>query len=225
MPKLIFDIETVGVDFETLDPTSQEYLLKFAQTDEEQTEAKEKLGFSPVTGFIVAIGILNPDTEKGAVYYQNNGSTPSGSITEGNMQYLPYSTEKDLLKAFWEVAQYYDQFITFNGRTFDNPFLMIRSAANKVKPTKNLMPNRYYDEHIDLFDRLSFFGAVRRMMSLHMWCQAFGIPSPKADGITGDDVGRLFKEGKHLEIARYCGGDLEATRQLYNYWVKYINIK
>ena len=38
-PKLIFDIETVGQDFELLDETSKEYFLKFAETEEKIQEA------------------------------------------------------------------------------------------------------------------------------------------------------------------------------------------
>ncbi len=223
MPRLIFDIETVGVDFETLDPISQQSLLSYADSPQDEEEVKEHLGFSPLTGMIVAIGILNPDTDKGAVYFQAPGAH-IGKIEEDDVQYVP-ATEKEILKSFWEIATHYDQFITFNGRSFDCPYIMVRSAILKVKPTVNLMPNRYYDQHIDLLDRLTFFGAVRRKMNLHLWCQAFGIESPKAKGVTGDDVRRLFKEEKYLDIARYCFGDLKATEQLFAYWDKYINIK
>lgn len=231
MPRLIFDIETVGVEFDSLDEKSQELLLRFAETPEDIEAIKEGLGFSPLTGQIVAIGILNPDTDKGAVYFLS----PEGKSEKeesGNAQYLPYKTEKELLKSFWDVAAHYDQFITFNGRGFDAPYLMIRSAINKVKPTKNLMTYRYESDqygktitHLDLLDRLTFFGAVRRKGNLHMWCQAFGIESPKSKGVTGDDVAQLFKDKKSLDIAKYCFDDLKATKELFEYWDKYINIK
>ena len=91
------------------------------------------------------------------------------------------------------------------------------------------MPNRYESgdygkiiTHVDLLDRLTFFGSVRRKGNLHMWCQAFGIDSPKNKGITGDDVGGLFKNKKYMDIAQYCAGDLWATKELFNYWDKYI---
>ena len=228
MPKLIFDIETVGVELESLDEKSKEFVLKFAETKEDQEEAKDGLSFSPLTGEVVAIGILNPDTDKGAVYYRD----PSGKNeqqSENNIQYTPFKSEKEVLKEFWDTAQLYDQFVTFNGRGFDCPFLIVRSATHKIKPTKNLMPNRYESgdygktiTHVDLLDRLTFFGSVRRKGNLHMWCQAFGIDSPKDKGVTGDDVGRLFKEKKYLDIAQYCAGDLWATKDLFNYWDKYI---
>ena len=228
MPRLIFDIETVGVEFNSLDEKSKEFVLKFAETKEDQEEAKDGLSFSPLTGEVVAIGILNPDTDKGAVYYRD----PSGKNeqqSENNIQYTPFKSEKEVLKEFWDTAQLYDQFVTFNGRGFDCPFLIVRSATHKIKPTKNLMPNRYESSdygktitHVDLLDRLTFFGSVRRKGNLHMWCQAFGIDSPKDKGVTGDDVGRLFKEKKYLDIAQYCAGDLWATKDLFNYWDKYI---
>jgi hypothetical protein len=91
-----------------------------------------------------------------------------------------------------------------------------------MKPTKDLMPNRYAETHIDLLDQLTFFGASRRRFSLDMWCRTFGIKSPKAEGITGYEVKDLFKAGRHLEIARYCAGDLRATRALLSYWENYI---
>lgn len=223
MPRLIFDIETVGVDFEHLDEKSREYLLRFAESPEEEAEAKEQLSFSPLTGEIVALGILNPDTDKGAVYFQAPDTNLEETEEEG-VQYFPTS-ERDILKNFWDIIGHYDQYVTFNGRSFDCPYIMVRSAILKVKPTRNLVPYRYGDEHVDLLDRLTFFGAVRRKMSLHLWCQAFGIPSPKDKGITGDDVGRLFKEQRYLDIARYCFDDIRATKTLFTAWEKYINIK
>ncbi|HEY4475452.1 MAG TPA: hypothetical protein VJB92_01890, partial [Candidatus Paceibacterota bacterium] len=78
--------------------------------------------------------------------------------------------------------------------------------------------------HIDLLDQLSFQGAVRRKGSLHLWCRAFGIKSPKSEGITGDDVNLLFKKKKYLEIAKYNAGDLRATKQLFEMWNTYFNI-
>ena len=231
MPRLIFDIETIGVDFNSLDDKSREFLLKFAETPEEEEETKDRLSFSPLTGEVVAIGILNPDTDKGAVYFRD----PAGKLekeSKDDIQYTPCATEKEVLKEFWQTAALYDQFVTFNGRGFDSPFLIVRSAIHKIKPTKNLMPNRYESDqfgktitHVDLLDRLTFFGSVRRKMNLHMWCRAFDIESPKTKGITGDDVGRLFKDKKYVEIAQYCAGDLWATKELFNYWEKYINIK
>ncbi len=220
MSRVIFDIETVGADFESLDPATQEYLLKWASSEEEALKVRESLSFYPVTGEIIAIGMLNPDTNRGAVYFQTQGNLLLPEEEDG-MRY-ECGNEAELLRQFWAGVRSYDQFITFNGRGFDCPFIMIRSAVNRLKPTRDLLPNRYHSTHIDLLDQLTFFGAVRRRFNLDMWCKTFGIKSPKSEGITGYEVKDYFKAGRYHEIARYCAGDLRATRELLLVWEQYI---
>lgn len=233
--KLVLDIETVGEDFDSLDKATQENLTRWIKKDSENRaeysqeldELKNRLGFSPLTAEIVAIGVLDCAKDEGVVYYQAPGEKIKDS-REDNMTYKQCS-EKEMLEKFWEGAKNYNYFITFNGRTFDVPFLMVRSAIHGVKPTKDLMRGRYLSQqsfdavHIDLLDQLSFYGAMRRKGSLHLWSRAFGITSPKASGVTGDDVGRLFSEKKFLEIAKYNSGDLRATKQLHEKWENYLN--
>jgi len=232
--RLIFDIETVGEDFETLDKTTQEVLTRWIKKESESEEGyktaleelKNGLGFSPLTGEIVTIGMLDSEMMKGAVYFQAPGEKIE-SFEEDNIQFKPM-TEKEMLANFWRVANDCREFITFNGRGFDGPFLMIRSAIHEIKPTKDLMSNRYLGNqkwgalHIDLLDQFTFYGAVRKKGNLHLWTRAFGIESPKAGGVSGEDVGRLFRERKFLEIARYNAGDLLATKALYQYWNDYL---
>lgn len=218
--KVIVDIETIGKDFDSFDEMSREYLLKYAETEEDIKAVKEGLGFSPLTGEIVAIGMLNPDTARGVVYYQSPEVLQEPLAEEG-IEYIA-GTEAGILRRFWETVAHYDQIITFNGRGFDAPFLIIRSAAHKIQPTKELMPNRYKLAHTDLLDLLTFYGSVRRKFSLHMWCKAFGIKSPKEEGVTGYEVPELFKRRQYLTIARYCVGDLYATKELFEYWDRYV---
>lgn len=221
MPKVIFDIETVGQEFELLDDTSKEYFLKFAESDEKKEEAKNSLSFYPLTAQIVTIGMIEAETNKGFVYYQNGNGKPEKFI-DGDVVFIS-CTEKEILANFWTQMKNYAQFITFNGRVFDCPFVMLRSAMNGIRATKNLMPYRYsFTEHIDLSDQLTFYDAMRRRFSLHMWCNAFGVKSPKEGGVSGLQVKGLFKEGRYQDIARYCLGDVKATRELYKYWEKYL---
>ncbi len=221
MPKVVFDIETVGADFESLDETAKEYFMKFAETDKEKEDAKNSTSFFPVTAQIVAIGMLEVETSKGFVYYQNGGGKPE-KFTESETVFVSGS-EKEVLNNFWAQMKNYQQYGTFNGRTFDCPFLMLRSAINNVRPSRNLMPYRYsFAEHVDLSDQLTFYDAMRRKFSLHMWCQAFGIKSPKAEGMTGLLVKDYYRQGKYKEIARYCVGDIVATKELFKYWEKYL---
>jgi hypothetical protein len=57
-----------------------------------------------------------------------------------------------------------------------------------------------------------------------MYCRAFGIGSPKDNGIDGSEVGKYFKDGKYMEIAKYNAADLFATRDLYKTWEKYLKL-
>jgi DNA polymerase elongation subunit (family B) len=219
MSRIVFDIETLGRDWESLDEPVKDYLLRYAETDDEIKRVKETLSFYPLTGEIIAIGMLNPDKDSGTVYYQAPGQEPLLPFEEGGIRFEAGS-EKEILGKFWQAVKGYKQFITFNGRGFDCPFILVRSALHKVKPTVNLMPNRYNDSHIDLLDQLTFFGAARKF-SLDMWCGAFGIKSPKAE-MKGCEVGDTFRDGRYMDIARYCAGDLRATAEILKIWENYI---
>lgn len=235
MATLIFDIETTGEDFESVDETTQEVLTRWikreSSNDEEYRvkleDLKNGLGFSPLTGQIVAIGVLDYEKNLGTVYFQ----TPEGENKEFSQEGITFKpmTERAMLEHFWNGAKHYQEFVSFNGRSFDVPFMVIRSAIYRMRPSKDLMSHRYLGSqfsearHIDLYDQLSFYGAVRRTGGLHLWCRAFGIKSPKSEGVTGDDVTRLYREKKYEEIAKYNVGDLRATKELYEYWKNYIS--
>lgn len=233
MKTLIFDIETIGEDFDSADSVTKEVLTKWirkessseVEYEEALRDLKDGLGFSALTGQIVAIGVLDREKEKGVVYYQSSDNDAS-EVVEGDFTFKPMS-EKAMLENFWVGAKSYKEFVSFNGRGFDVPFLAIRSAIHGIRPSQNLMDGRYLyqqkgTKHIDLLDQLTFYGAARRKGNLHLWSRAFGIASPKAGGVTGDDVGKLFREGKFLEIAKYNVGDLKATKELFEYWEKYL---
>ncbi len=223
MSKIVFDIETIGHPLESFDAVQQEYLMKFAQTPEEKEGAIRKLNLNPFTAQIIAIGMMNPDTNAGKVFYQSP-TKESSTSPDGFIEYVS-GTEVELLQNFWETVSIYHQFITFNGRSFDCPFLMLRSAMLEVKPTRNLMPYRYSShEHCDLMEQLTFYGVIRKF-NLDFYCKALAIKSPKSDGISGLDLGNLFREGRYKEIAEYCMGDVKATVELYHRWNKYLNFE
>ncbi len=228
MTRLILDIETSGVGLDSLDPAMRDYMLRSAETKEQAQEVDDTLSFYPLTAQVVAIGLLNADTLKGEMYYLAPTDTNEQAalpLDEDGVTYEAFSEEAPMLEKFWETVKGYGSVVTYNGRGFDCPFLLTRSAIHKIKPTKELMPNRYSsDEHIDLMDRLTFFGSVRRRFSLDMWCRAFGIKSPKEE-VSGAQVPEMFREGRYLDIARYCARDLFATRELLLYWEKYMRFK
>ncbi len=216
MNRVVFDIETLGFPLDSFDEKQQEYILKFATNEQERTEAIQKLNLTPFTARVIAIGMLNPDTRQGRVFFQAPAG-PALTTDEGLAELIP-CTEEELLRGFWDAVARYDQFITFNGRTFDCPFLMLRSAMLGIRPSRNLMPYRYSTtEHCDLLEQLTFYGAFRKF-NLDFYCKSFGIRSPKSEGITGLDLGPLFEAGKFREIAEYCLGDVRTTAELFQRW-------
>ena len=110
---LVFDIETVGESWDALDETTQHnlswYLRESSKNDEEYEyelkELKEGMGLSPLTGFIVAIGVYDTEREKGAVYF----SAPDATIEASEENGIKYEVmdEKAMLEQFWKVAAVY----------------------------------------------------------------------------------------------------------------------
>jgi len=223
MSRIVFDIETLGYPFDSFDEDQQQYLMKFAKSEDERDEVLQKLNLYPTTAQIIAIGMLNPDSGKGMVLFQADEELDYLS-DDGNIQFISGS-EAEIITRFWNLIAPYSQYVTFNGRGFDGPFLLMRSALLQIKPSKNLLPYRYSPQmHCDLLDQFTFYGAMRKF-SLDFYCKAFGIESPKSHGITGLDLGTLFEQKKFGEIAEYCLGDVRATATLFQRWEQYLRFE
>jgi 3'-5' exonuclease len=222
MSQAVIDIETLGFPVESFDETQQAYLLKFAETDAERLETIQKLSLYPTTAQIIALGMLNPETNHGKILFQSD--QPVDYFSDDELVHFKSGSEKEILEQFWMDIGHYDQFITFNGRAFDCPFLMLRSAILQVQPTRNLMPYRYDASiHCDLLEQFTFYGVLRKF-NLDFYCKSFQIESPKMHGVTGLDMRQLSDEKRFQEIADYNLRDLHATAELFRRWEKYLNI-
>ncbi len=229
MRTIIFDIETSAYPFESLSESQQEYLLRYAEKVKDEEIKKEKiddairyLSLYPFTAKVVAIGIYDVDKKKSFVYYENEKEEEWFS-EDKNTHYKGLS-EKEILESFWRIVEVADRVVTFNGRMFDAPFLMLRSAMLKTKPSRNLITNRYDKTfHIDLLDQFTFYGLTRKF-NLDFYCNAFGIKSPKSKGVSGMEVKTLYEAGKVKEIAAYCGDDIYATYQLFRIWADFLDL-
>ena len=232
MSTLIVDIETVGENWGDIDEVTKDALTRWVNqlnlSEEEKrsklTDIENSLGFSPLTGFIVALGVYDIDRKQGTVYYQ--GSENDVDEQMGEFFYRP-RPEKEMLAEFWEGVTLYDTVVTFNGRAFDLPFILHRSVVCGVVPTVDLMRYRYLTQqqvpyHVDLQDQLTFYGSMMKRPGLHLFCRAYGVPSPKEGGVSGDDVAGLFYSKKSRDIAKYNSRDLLATALLYEKWRAYL---
>jgi DNA polymerase elongation subunit (family B) len=237
---LVFDIETSPVEWETLSESQQEYILRYAETDDEKEQKKFEMGLSPLTAHVVCIGLqLMERNQSGGWELKSCAafSTAPGYdkdepeeriMSDGNKCFI-YS-EKRLMEDFWKILSKYKyaQLISFNGRNFDAPFLMLRSAILRVRPSRNLMAGTKfnYPNHIDLIDELTFYSpspyAATKRFNFDFYTRVFGITSPKEKGVDGSMVGQLYYAGEVETIAEYCLRDVNATWELFLKWHEYL---
>lgn len=232
---LVFDLETVGLSIDTFDEAQQEYLFRRAETDEDQARIVNELSLSPMTGRIVTIGMRMMRREEGEwvakdVAYQvdplmaDADAPREVALPSGGTCYM--SSEHTMLLNFWRLLESNRgiHLVSFNGRGFDAPWLMLRSAVLGIRPTRNLMEGtRFnYRGHTDLLDELTFFNrsssGPTRSFNFDFYAKAFGVESPKAAGVDGSMVGDLFSQGAYADIAEYCLRDVRSTWSLYQRW-------
>lgn len=229
MRRIIFDIETCAYPVESLSESQQEYLLRYSEKETEEDKKSQKrddairyLSLYPLTAKVIAIGIYHVEKEKTYVYYEDN--TSEEWMNEEKDIFYKSLSEKEMIQSFWRIVDFTDQVITFNGRNFDIPFLMMRSAMLKVRPSKNLMGKRFDSHnHIDLLEQFTFYGVTRKF-NLDFYCHSFGVESPKSKGISGMEVKNLYEAGRIKDIAVYCAEDVSATYKLFKIWDEYLNL-
>ena len=173
---------------------------------------EEGAALSPVEGALAAIGLYDRERRSGAVYCVTGDESILDTDTTHGDFIIKHRTEEDVLKEFWEGARSYDTFVTFNGRRFDVPYLMVRSAMLSVTPSVDMMEHRYLKyqrltRHVDLFDQLTFYGAVGKYHSFQDFCAGFSI-APEVDmGVGQPEV---------LEAAQ----NAIKTAELYEIWLQ-----
>jgi DNA polymerase elongation subunit (family B) len=216
-PTIAYDIEVAGFRWEEVDEVTRGYLLNRARSDEERQDIPERTALIPGLGKICAIGMWNLEKDRGLCLMEGE------SEDQHEWERVPHSDvlrgdESELLERFWDVVdRKRPRLVSFNGRGYDGPILMIRSAQLGVKPSRNLCGPRYQslESHTDLMEILTFYGAWRERYSLDYWCHRFDVESPKGS-IDGSQVARYYREGRIDEIGEYCLRDVRATAQLFD---------
>jgi hypothetical protein len=215
-PTVAFDIEVVGDEWGSLDEATRGYLLERARKKGESAEeAAGKLALTLGLGRVVAIALWNLDEQRGAVLLEGDEAPGRGGAGRSDGAWWLRGDEPALLKAFWEKIRGYGRMVSFSGRMFDGPVLMVRSALHGVKPTRNLAARDFaMRAHCDLSELFTFQGAVRDHYKLDYWCRRFGLESPKA-GLDGSQVERAYRAGELERIGDYCLRDARATAHLF----------
>jgi len=103
--------------------------------------------------------------------------------------------------------------VTFYGRQFDLPVLMRRAMYLGVKfPALNL--DRYRSPHIDVWDALTYNGALRTAHSLKFYAKRMGFTT--LDKVDGGDVRTLAAAGNWDAIGEHCLSDVGLTHAVAN---------
>lgn len=223
MTTIAFDIEVAGFPWEEVDEITRGYLTERAERarPEAPEPVAERTALYPGLGKVIAIGMWLVEQDRGMLLLEGE----SDSEGEREWEKVPHSKifrgdEKAILAKFWELVAPSKgkprlRLVTYNGRGYDGPVLMIRSAQLEVVPSLQLVPGRWdISQHCDLMDVFSFMGARRGNYSLDYWCRRFDVESPKGS-IDGSQVSRVYREGRIEEIGEYCLRDVRATAQLY----------
>lgn len=153
-----------------------------------------------------------------------------GDLSKDSNKDSPYppKNECEILSEFLRYLNKNNpKLVSFNGRNFDLPAIMIRALKYNLnaesyferdneKHNKNKWENyraRYSENfHIDLLDAFSSFGAARGI-KLDVVCKMAGIVG-KFD-TSGDDVYKLYYAGEFRKIDEYCQSDVLNTYWLY----------
>lgn len=219
---VVFDIETYAPPADKIDPQLLQAATRHCQNDAERQDQLSKLGLSPATGEVACVGLFDYVRVRPGLFYRSdlgNIDKLAPVIWKGHnadIQLHAKANERELLAAVWGVLEKFDCLVTFNGRSFDYPFLMQRSFLLNVPVQRHLFANRYKtDQHFDLCDYLSGFGSSRRM-SLDLLSRAAGLVSPKDDGLDGSKVSSAIDAGQLKAVGDYCMRDVMTTAALAN---------
>lgn len=180
--------------------------------NEKMEKAKENLresfALSPLTGKICCVGYK--------LYGDLLHSTAGVTITEGTKT-LCSKDEIEILENIQQVLDFTDQlttFITFNGKSFDLPFLKVRAAIHGININFPRNDTKYnLDSHFDIRSALTNFDNYGKG-TLSQWAMRFGIELPVEH--TGNAIQVCYNGGDLEAISNICKSDVETTHQLYN---------
>jgi len=159
----------------------------------------EKAALDPLTGRVVAIGIL-PSAECG--------------MQSSEFRVVAADDEAQMLREFWEMTRgemgRINQMVGFNTHLFDLPFLIRRSWKHRVHVPFGIRRGRYWsDEMVDLRDAWQL-GDRQARGSLDAIAKHLGIGGKNGSGA---DFARLWQSDR-TKAVEYLRNDLELTAKM-----------
>ena len=210
---LCLDIETITdpSKIDLLPPVEAAKNLKDpakiqADIAEKQQAQRDKMGLDPTTNLICSLATKDVDTGDETTFFLN--------------QYL--SNEREILESFWELANGYDRFVTFNGIAFDVPVIRFHSMIHQVRPSVDIACNKYrVENHVDIRMVLGN-GDKFAKGDQDRYCKLIlGPDQGKPAGIDGSMVQSFWDAGLYDEIREYNLDDVRKLSLLYHRLVGY----
>ncbi len=154
----------------------------------------EKAALDPLTGRVVAVGLLYPDS--------------------GEFVLIGHDDEAATLREFWQVTKgemgRINQMVGFNSNAFDLPFLFRRSWRHRVAVPFGIRRGRYWsDEMVDLRDAWQL-GDRQARGSLDTIAKHLGVGAKNGSGA---DFAALWQSDR-AKATEYLRNDLHLTARI-----------
>ena len=154
----------------------------------------EKAALDPLTGRVVAVGLLYPDS--------------------GEFVVIGHEDEAATLREFWEVTKgemgRINQMVGFNSNAFDLPFLIRRSWRHRVAVPFGIRRGRYWsDEMVDLRDAWQL-GDRQARGSLDTIAKHLGVGTKNGSGA---EFAALWQTDR-AKATEYLRNDLQLTARI-----------
>ena len=222
----VLDIETIPRDFRTEPRKIQEYVWERVTRRSGDPEAgpglddflagMEAEAFADVRRDLERYMALRPEFGHIICIGMGHDARGRGELDTKALTARVVEDERRILEAFWEVVQNGREwrFVTYNGLSFDLPYLIRRSIYVGAAPTTGL-PLRPFapDSHFDVMRVLSNWertdtvrlDIVAELLGLRKW----------PPGMEGSQVLGLWRAGRVADIEAYCLGDVRLTYEVF----------
>lgn len=210
---LVFDIETVpGIEIGTAPESIVKSITRAAERSE--CEVDKVMSLSPYFGKVVSLAFCDADEPEPVMALV---VPPAGREHDQYPSWIKPMSEPELLRSFWHLAYAADLVVSFNGRGFDVPYLVIRSLIHQVPARVDLLSSPYsLRPHCDLFRLIGHGRHGLGSTSLDVICWALGIESPKG-AMDGSMVAPTYARGDIESIASYNVADVRATAAVFRH--------
>jgi len=181
---------------------------KQAEIDADADDRYRKTSFDGAAGQICVIGVAFDD-EPPVTFWSKDWA----------------GTERQIMGDFFEELKYRFEpsrdrrpvFIGHNLVGFDLRFLFQRSVMLGIRPPVWMPVNpRPWDDSV--FDTMTAWAGFGNRVSLDKLCRSFGIAtkgSEIGEEIDGSKVWDFVQAGRISDVAKYCAGDIERTREIH----------